>query len=125
MLKILKAPESYSCGLEDRFSPRMQRDLEKNGIPCWVRDIWADFWARHLFFSHLPYLYQIFWRGIAPLNCWIHGLGITREDVVWVPGTSLPVSDTACRFEKKIIENSGVILRLVPCRGKAQFLHAK
>lgn len=103
MLKIFKGPESFSCGLEDRFSAKMQRALNRTGVPCIVKDLWSDFWARHLFFSHVPYGHRLYLRFVAPLYCRKHLSSINADDVVWINGSSLPIADTGCWFERQII----------------------
>jgi glycosyltransferase involved in cell wall biosynthesis len=104
MLKIFKAPASFSFGLEDRFNGKMQLHLNESGLPCIVEDMWSDFWARRLFFSRFPYSYRVYLSFIAPFYCWMHLQKISRKDVVWINGPSLPIVDTECWFEKQIIK---------------------
>ena len=104
MLRIFKAPESFSFGLEDRFSAKMRHALTSCGVPCAIADIWPDFWARNLYFTRLPYADRPFRHLIAPMACRKHLSNIEPEDVVWLAGTSLPIPDTECWFEKKVLE---------------------
>lgn len=110
MLIIFKAPQAFSFGLEDRLNGKMARWLTRCGVPCVVKDIWSDFWAKTLFFSRLPYLYRFYRQGVAPFNCWLHLHQIQSCDVVWVGGTSLPIFDTSCWFEKKVIERGASLI---------------
>ena len=103
MLKIFQPSESFSLGLEDRFNEKMVKALNGSGVPCVAKRLWPDFWARHLFFSHVPYGHHIFRRIIAPLSCHAHLSAIRPDDVVWVNGPSLPIFDTSCRFERGVI----------------------
>jgi glycosyltransferase involved in cell wall biosynthesis len=103
MLRIFKSPQAFSFGLEDRFNEKMARSLNQSGVPCVVKDLWSDFWARNLFFSRIPLGYRLFREWLAPLDCWLHLQEIRSDDIVWINGPSLPIFDTECRFEKKII----------------------
>jgi glycosyltransferase involved in cell wall biosynthesis len=104
MLRIYKGPEAFSFGLEDRFSRKMEISLNQCGIPCLVKDIWSNFWSRNLFFAKVPYGYRLFRQVVAPFNCWIHLSEIKPNDVVWASGPSSPIFDTACWFERNVIE---------------------
>jgi glycosyltransferase involved in cell wall biosynthesis len=104
MLRIFKAPEAFSFGLEDRFNGEMVRCLNRNGITCVVKDLWSDFFARYLFFSALPYACRIYLSFVAPFNCRMHLSTICADDVIWINGPSLPITDTECWFEKKVIQ---------------------
>jgi glycosyltransferase involved in cell wall biosynthesis len=104
MLRIFKAPEAFSFGLEDRFNMKMERCLNKSGVPCVVKDMWSDFWARHLFFSDLPYGYRFYLTLVSPIYCWMHLSKIRADDVVWINGPSLPITDTKCWFEKQVLQ---------------------
>ncbi len=104
MLKIFKYPECFSKGLEDRFSPQVEQGLNRQGLPCVIQTLWPDFLARHLFFGKSTLSYRLFHDLLAPFYCWMDLLPIQGEDVVWVTGSSIPITDTACWFEKKIIQ---------------------
>lgn len=103
MLKIFKSPVAFSFGLEDRFNAKMEECLNKNGIRCMVKDLWSDFWARHLFFSHFSYGPDVYFNLVAPLYCRMHLSAINADDVVWINGSSLPVTDEGCWFERQVI----------------------
>jgi len=103
MLKIFQPPESFSFGLEDRFNGKMVKSLNDCGVHCTAKRLWPDFWARHLFFADLPYLYLLFRHVVAPLSCWTHLSEIEADDVVWINGPSLPIFDADCWFERQVI----------------------
>lgn len=104
MLKIFKYPECFSKGLEDRFNIQVERHLNRQGLPCVIKTLWPDLLARHLFFANSSLLYHLFHDLLAPLYCWMDLLSIQAEDVVWVTGSSIPITDTDCWFEKKVIQ---------------------
>lgn len=104
MLKIFKSPKAFSFGLEDRFNAKMEGCLNRNGVRCKVKDLWSDFWARHLFFSSIPYGPRLYIRLAAPLYCRMNLSAINGDDIIWINGPSLPIVDTDCRFEKRVIQ---------------------
>jgi glycosyltransferase involved in cell wall biosynthesis len=104
MLKIFQPPESFSFGLEDRFNTKMVQALNDNGVRCVTKRLWPDFLARHLFFSNLPYACRLYLSFVAPFYCRMHLSTIYADDVVWINGPSLPITDIECWFEKQIIQ---------------------
>ncbi len=110
MLRIYKSPAAFAFGLEDRFSAEMQRCLTRSGVPCVVKDLWSNLLARHLFFSKVPRGYKVYRRWVAPFYCWRHLREVQPDDVVWINWTSLPVLDTACRFERQVLQKGASYL---------------
>jgi glycosyltransferase involved in cell wall biosynthesis len=104
MLKIFQPPESFSLGLEDRFNTKMVQTLNDSGVRCIAKRLWPDFLARHLFFSNLPSAYRVYLSFVAPFYCRRHLSTICSDDVVWINGPSLPITDTRCKFEKEVIQ---------------------
>jgi hypothetical protein len=61
----------------------------------------VDFWARSFSLSAL--CRTSFYKFVGSLCCRMHLSEIHADDVVWINGPSLPITDTHCWFEKQVV----------------------
>jgi glycosyltransferase involved in cell wall biosynthesis len=100
MLRILR-PSFSSRSAHDVLSEVTADNFRKAGVPCEARDLWPEYFAKHMLNTGIPGFRFAFRKLPAVWGAADSFRSIKAEDTVFVSGTSLP-DDKRCYWERQI-----------------------